>query len=251
MDETRGLLGKKGARRSLAERIASDLRRKLRSDKLRPGDKLPTEHALAATHGVSRTVVREAIAELRAEGLVVARQGSGAFVADQPRLSRRLSMLSVEPEKLSAIIEILELRAAVESEAAALAAERCSPAELANIKECHRAVATALATGQAAEEQDFRLHLMIAESTHNRHFIEFFRFLGARTIPRAQTCAGGAAVGATRSYLKRIHQEHASIVKAIAARQPDAAREAMRAHLKGSQERYARLVEIDSDGMAP
>lgn len=227
-------------RKNLAERISADLRARLGSGELRTGDRLPTEHELVRLHGVSRTVVREAIAGLRADGLVVARQGSGVFVAERPPETPTLSLLSLEPDRISSIIETLEMRAAVESEGAALSAERRSPAELAKIRETHRAMADAVAAGEQAEGQDYAFHLAIAESTHNRHFVEFFRLLGARTIPRAQT--GDAA--ASRLYLARIRDEHALIVDAIGRADPVTAHDAMRAHLKGSQERYQNLADL-------
>ncbi len=230
-------------RKNLAERVAQQLRARLHSGELRAGDRLPTEHELVRQHGVSRTVVREALAGLRADGLVVARQGSGVFVTERPAAQPTLSLLSMEPDRISSIIETLEMRAAVESEGAALAAERRSPGELAKIKESHRAMADAVAAGDQAEGQDYAFHLAIAESTHNRHFVEFFRLLGARTIPRAQ--AGDSA--ASRLYLARIRDEHALIVDAIARGDATGAHDAMRAHLKGSQERYQGLVDSALD----
>lgn len=241
----------RASRRNLVERIGLELRRKLQAGVLQAGDRLPTEHALARSNGVSRTVVREAIAGLRADGLVIARQGAGLFVAERSGAAKPLRLLEKEPQNLSTIIECLELRAAVEGEAAALAAERCSPSELAKIKECHRAVAMALAGGESAVEQDFSLHLAIAESTDNRQFVEFFRFLGGRTIPRGQASDEALAAATTPGYLRRIFKEHAGIVNAIAARDPVAAHTAMRAHLKGSQDRYARLAEGEFDRIAP
>ena len=230
-------------RTNLAEQIARGLRRKLQSGEMRPGDRLPTEKELSQSHGVSRAVVREAVAALRSDGLVVARQGSGVFVAEQPPADLRQNLFLFEAEKLSSVIEVLELRAAVEGEAAALAAERVSPAELAKIKECHQAFGEAVALGDQAEAQDFALHLAIVESTHNRQFVEFFRFLGARTIPRAQALGPPPDTDAADSFLRRIHAEHAAIVRAIADHDAQAARAAMTAHLKGSQERYTRLSE--------
>lgn len=246
MAERKTTAGRSRPRANLAEGIATILRERVASGDLQPGDKLPTENELARTHGVSRTVVREAIAALRADGLVTARQGSGAYVSDAGSVLQRPSLLNFDPKKLSSIIEVLELRAAVETEAAALAAERSSPAELAKIKECHEAMARAVTSGEQAESQDFVLHLAIAESTHNRHFVEFFRFLGSRTIPRAQAAVRGDTPGEAESYLKGILGEHSDIVDAISARNSEAARSAMRAHLKRSQDRYERLARLTS-----
>ena len=102
----------------VVERIAAEIR----SGRLEPGARLPTEQELMAAMGVSRTVVREAVSALRAEGLVTTRQGSGAFVAaDASRVPFR-----IDPEGLSSIgdvLDVMELRLAIEVEAAALAAE--------------------------------------------------------------------------------------------------------------------------------
>ena len=230
-----------GRRANLAERIAAKIRNQLDSGELKPGDRLPTEQGLGRIYGVSRTVVREAIAALRADGRVVARQGSGVFVVEPPSQSA-FSLLSIEPGKISSIIETLEMRAAVESEAAGLAAERRSPGEFAKIGEYHEAFLHAVTTGQGAESQDFDFHLAIAEATHNRHFVEFFRFLGARTIPRAQTQNAASATDSMQAYLMQILQEHKEIVDAISTRDARAAHAAMRHHLKGSQARYESLV---------
>ena len=230
-------------RGNLAEQIALKLRQTLASGELAPGDKLPTEKELSQTHGVSRAVVREAIAALRSEGLIIARQGSGAYVAEQPADPVRQGSLLFEPNKLSSVIEVLEIRAAAESEAAALAAERATPAEVAGIRECHQAFADAIAKGGLAEEQDVAFHRAIMEATHNRQFVEFFQFLGSRTIPRAQARQRVVMDSAAASFLTRVHQEHDDIVRAIVDGEPDKARAAMTVHLKGSQERYSRLAE--------
>src|SRR5215813_12300794 len=103
----------------IAERIASEII----SAKLPPGARLPTEQQMAAAMGVSRTVVREAVAALRAEGVVMTRQGAGAFVASE--IGRRPFRLAVEGlPSLRDVIDVMELRQAVEIEAAALAAAR-------------------------------------------------------------------------------------------------------------------------------
>lgn len=230
------------SRISLSEQIAEKLRTRLESGALQPGDRLPTEQALGEMYGVSRTVVREAIATLRADGLVSARQGSGMFVRELPAQPLGLSLLKTSPDRISSIIETLELRAAVESEAAALAAERRSPAELEKIREQFAAIGVAVAAGELAEEQDFSLHLAIAEASHNRHFVEFFRFLGERTIPRSQLFGQTRHDDGLAAYLERIQSEHARVVDAIADRHPVKARDSMRRHLKGSQDRYQRLM---------
>src|SRR5215831_14072209 len=117
--------------RNLTEEAVARLTEEIRKGRLQPGARLPTEQVLMKAMGVSRTVVREAVAALRAEGLVTTRQGSGAFVAaDGPRAFR------IDPDGLSSITDVLnlmELRLAVEVESASLAAERARSWQIAAI----------------------------------------------------------------------------------------------------------------------
>lgn len=230
------------SRPNLTDQVTAKLRKKLAGGELKIGDRLPTEQALCQTYGVSRTVVREAIAALRADGLVQARQGSGVYVSRKPDQPFDLSLLNVKPDQISSVIETLELRAAVESEAAALAAERRSPTELAKIHDRHDAVSKALEAGERAEDQDFMFHLAIAEATHNQYFVEFFKFLGNRTIPRNQAFTRDASVATLTAFLERIQSEHSEIVEAIEAGDATKAHAAMRAHLSRSKDRYQRLA---------
>ena len=118
--------------RNLMEEVVARIAGEIRSGRLAPGARLPTEQKLMQAMGVSRTVVREAVAALRAEGLVTTRQGSGAFVsADTSRVPFR-----IDPDGLISIgdvLDVMELRLAIEVEAAALAAERTTPQALASI----------------------------------------------------------------------------------------------------------------------
>src|SRR6185312_5623457 len=107
---------------SLADRLVGELSHELMTGALRPGDKLPTEAQVVRRHGVSRSVVREALSRLQAAGLVETRHGVGTFVT-----ARRESGLAADAAGIAAVIDVmalLELRIGVESEAAAIAARR-------------------------------------------------------------------------------------------------------------------------------
>src|SRR6201994_2036992 len=102
--------------RSLSAEVVDRLAEQIMSGKLPAGAKLPSEQEMMRGMGVSRTVVREAVAALRARGLVVTRQGAGAFVDRD--ISRQ--PYAIDPEglgSLDSVLDILELRMAVESEA--------------------------------------------------------------------------------------------------------------------------------------
>ena len=116
------------APRSLAHELVARLTADITAGKLPPGARLPTEQAMISAAGVSRTVVREAVAALRAEGLVVTRQGVGAFVASNARRPFRIDVDGLHT--LREVLNVMELRTGIEVEAASLAAERGTPAQL-------------------------------------------------------------------------------------------------------------------------
>ena len=115
-----------------SDRLAADLRSRIDSGALQPGQRLPTELALAAQYAASRTVVREAVSRLRSGGLLVARQGSGVFFA-APDAARPLDFDVAVFTNLDAVLEVVEVRRTLEAEVAALAATRATPAQRAAI----------------------------------------------------------------------------------------------------------------------
>src|SRR5215468_1434987 len=156
---TAGGLGPLAAPRSLTHVLIERLTAQITSGELAPGARLPTEQELIAATGVSRTVVREAVAALRAEGLVITRQGVGAFVAETPRRPFRIE--GDELASLHHVIEVMELRTGIEVEAAGLAAERASTADLRRIEDAYEAMRAAIGRGDAAVDEDFAFHCRI------------------------------------------------------------------------------------------
>jgi GntR family transcriptional repressor for pyruvate dehydrogenase complex len=238
-------LGPLAAPRSLTYALIERLTAQITGGELKPGAQLPTEQELIAATGVSRTVVREAVAALRAEGLVVTRQGVGAFVADTPRRPFRIN--GGELQSLRDVIEVMELRTGVEVEAAGLAAERASAADLRAIKTAYEAIEAAVIRGDAAVDQDFAFHCRIAEATGNPQFVRFLDYLGRFIIPRQTIRVNIGSPPQRRAYLDRIQNEHREIVRAIRAHAVTRARAAMRSHLANSRKRYQKLAEQLSD----
>lgn len=226
---------------NLADRVLTRLNADIRGGRLGPGARLPTEQELTAKMGVSRAVVREAIAALKADGLVTTRRGSGAYVAATPTaIPFRIS--GQDTSRLRDVLDVMELRLAVEVEAAAQAAERASRRQLVAIKSALRAIDRALRKGDGAVAEDFAFHRAIAEATGNRQFPRFLTFLGAHVIPRQSVRLSVDTPADRRAYLARIQQEHARIVAGIASGDPAEARRAMREHLTRSLERYRTLA---------
>jgi DNA-binding FadR family transcriptional regulator len=227
---------------NLAEKVLAWLSAEIRGGRLAPGDRLPTEQELTSTMGVSRTVVREAVAALRADGLVVTRRGSGAYVADNPTASP--FRIAASPlGRLGDVLNVMELRLAVEVEAAGFAAERRNRKQVGVVKAALRSIDRALKSGEGAVAEDFAFHRAIAEATGNAQFPRFLAFLGSHVIPRQSVRLSVDTPAERRTYLERIQQEHARIVAGIANGDPVEARRAMRDHLTRSLERYRRLAE--------
>jgi len=194
---------------------------------------------MAAT-GVSRTVVREAVACLRADGLVLVRQGVGAFVAQHARRPFRIEV--DELDSLREALEIMELRTGVEIEAAGLAAERGQAAQVGKIAAAYDGIERAIARGESAVDEDFSFHCSIADATANAKFKRFLEYLGRFIIPRQSIRKSLPRIEDQRAYLKRIQREHLEILDSIRAGAPTAARAAMRRHLVNSRKRYQKLV---------
>jgi DNA-binding FadR family transcriptional regulator len=226
-----------------AVQLSETLRRAIAEGQFHPGSKLPSEAQLTLAHGVSRTVVREAIAALRADGLVEARQGAGVFVlqATPTPPPFNLSLGHIDLARVSSMIELLELRTAVEVESAGIAALRRSPAQEEVILDRHYAVRASLDANQPTSEADFALHLAIADATNNPRFREFLTMIGRNVIPRAALRGDGKDADQS-GYISLLVEEHQAIVAAISQGDEEAAREAMRQHLKGSQLRYRNLL---------
>jgi DNA-binding FadR family transcriptional regulator len=227
---------------NLAEKVLARLAADIRGGRLAPGDRLPTEQELTSTLRVSRTVVREAVAALRADGLVVTRRGSGAYVADNPTASP-FRITAPQLGRIEDVLDVMELRLAVEVEAAALAAERANRRQVAAVRAALRDIDRVLKQGEGAVAEDFAFHRAIAEATGNAQFPRFLVFLGSHVIPRQSVRLSVDTPAERRAYLERIQQEHGRIVAGIAGGDPTEARRAMRDHLSRSLERYRKLAE--------
>jgi len=227
----------------LADMVIDALRKRIFGGEVGPGDKLPTESQLSTHFGVSRTVVREAIAALAADGMVQPRQGAGVFVMAQAS-SAFSSIAGERSNKISVALNVLEVRMGIEIESAGLAAERRSTSQEAAIHEAWSEFGRLLDTGGLTGKTDFAFHRAIAEATNNPFYVEVLEALGSRTIPCDVASPWGTDSVLTYEYQIGLHQEHRRILAAISSGDPDAARDAMRDHLSRSQDRYrSRLAE--------
>jgi GntR family transcriptional regulator, transcriptional repressor for pyruvate dehydrogenase complex len=227
--------------RTLALELVEAIGDRIRDGRIAPGDKLPTEAAIMAEFGVSRTVVREALSKLQASGLVATRHGIGTFAVG----FGDAAPFRIAPEQFATlrdVIAVLELRIGIETEAAALAAQRRSAQNLADMRAALLAFGAAVEAGRDAVGPDFQFHLEVARATQNSHFAELMSSLGAMIIPRARLDPADLLSPERRDYLRRVNGEHESIFDAITNQDSEAARAAMRTHLANSRERRRRAA---------
>ena len=169
--------------RTLAQGLVDALGERIRDGRLSAGDKLPTEAEVMAEFGVSRTVVREAISKLQAAGMVETRHGIGTFVVG----AGDASAFRIEPQQLATlrdVVAVLELRIGVESEAAGLAAQRRTAANLAAMRAALAAFAAAVEEGRDAVAADFQLHSEIARELCQRIVDDLVHTSGTASLVR-------------------------------------------------------------------
>lgn len=220
--------------------LADTLIAQIESGDLTPGQRLPTEQEIVTATGVSRTVVREALASLRAKGLITTRQGLGAFVAkDPPR--KTFSIVPDDLESIDEVLRVLELRIGVEVEAAGLAAKRRTAEDLARMERKLEAIDVAVQAEGAGSEEDIGFHRAISAATRNANFTRLYDTFGAAMIPRQWTRIDRMDASEREKHFAGMRSEHRAIFSAIAEGDSNAAQRAMRTHLTRS---YARFEEL-------
>ena len=228
----------------LSEELSGDLQRRIARGDLKPGDRLPTEKALGEAFGVSRAVVREAIARLKADGLIETRQGSGAFVVEAPKTINLRFWQGAGPE-LDELRDIFELRAMVEGAVAELAAQRRDQDDLRTMAEHLQAMDDAMADGRDGTEADDNFHIAMARATHNAYVGRLVEFLGRHFSDSRKLSWHG-----TRSELAHPHEaqnEHRALFAAISDGNAEAARRCALEHLRGAAGRFGIKLALDLD----
>lgn len=214
----------------LSDRVAEALEAEIRAGRLAAGQKLPTEAALAEQFGVSRTSVREAVSRLKSLGLVDSRQGSGMYV-----LEAGLEPLHFDTRHAgsqSAVVQMVEVRRALEAEVAGLAAERRDAADMGRIRQSIAALATAVEAGGDGVAEDLAFHRSIADAAHNPFLIDTLNYL--RQYLKGATRVTRANEARRLDFAAEVAAEHRDIVDAIEAGDPARARLAAASHMNNA-----------------
>lgn len=197
------------------------------------GSKLPTENELAELLAVSRPIVREALARLRDSDIVISRRGSGTYVRRAPIASdRKLAPLS----SISDMRRCLEYRVSLEGENAFHAAKARAPSTNDMLAMALGRLERGIEREEISIDDDFAFHFAVAEATGNRFFIAAMAAM-RDAIMAGMTITRNFALLGSRERVLELHKEHVEIFAAIEARNPEAARTAMRVHLENAIKR--------------
>ena len=219
---------------TLAQKVVTGLKDKIFSGDLPPGHKLPSEAELIDEFGVSRTVIREAVTRLRAEGLVETFQGRGSFVLAVPEPTS-FTVESATIRTQHDVLDMVDFRIGVECEAAALAAARMTADSRATVDAALTAFVSA--APEQAVEADFLFHRAVAAASGNRFYLDLLDSLGPMMIMLARTRLGDAHSLTDATHVERVRREHDDIAAAVVAGDADLARAAMRVHLGNTRRR--------------
>ena len=217
----------------LSDTIAEQLLEAIVAGRFREGDILPSERELGDQFGVSRTVIREAIRALATRGVVEVQSGRGVRVIamDTASVTEAMSLL-LRGESTIDFGKVHEIRMMLETHVAALAAERSTDAEIAQLESLMDRWVAAGDDVAAASQLDVDFHRAIATSAHNELYLVLLDSIAGALLENRR-----ATLALEHSHAK-VLGEHRAVVNAIAAHDPEAARGAMRTHLHGVEEAW-------------
>ncbi len=219
--------------RTLADRVYESVLSKIVNGEIAVGSKLPTEHQLCDELRVSRPILRQALKQLKADDVIVSRQGSGSYVKRRPDGA----ILDFAPVgSIADIQRTFEFRFAIEGEAAAIAAQRRTSEDLKAIDAAIAELDHCIRTGQLGVDADEVLHDAACKAADNHYFV------AARNSMKANILTGmsltrNLSLTKTQARLELVQGEHYDIVAAIRAKDSDAANKAMRAHIDNARRR--------------
>jgi DNA-binding FadR family transcriptional regulator len=220
---------------SLPDEVASELIAAIRHGTYGVGDRLPSERELCERFSVSRAVIREALSQLKSEGLAASRAGSGVFVTE-PNYQDAFRMQPVDLDEKQSLSMVMELLSAFESAATRLAAQRRTESDLKNIRRALVGMEYEIANDHLGDEQDFTFHQAIINATHNPHYQALSKHL-EHSVRRLIRRARSNTKANSTDLVEAVQEEHKAIFAAIKAGDPDAAAQAAEQHLANAAKR--------------
>ena len=229
----------------LSDEVAHKIQTAIATGQFQPGDRLPTELDLARQFAVARTVVREAISLLKYDGVLSTKQGVGAFVTNlDARRSFRISPACFE--KRQQLFKLLQLRTAVQSDAAAMAAGNRNKLQMASLAKHLTGMSGSLALGDegldARIESQSAFYRVVTEASGNEYFVDFIGMIEAHLMDNLRSVVVKNAKAV--EWRTKVLKEHDAVFQAIKARAPEKARAATRLHFERAAKRLAGRADL-------
>jgi GntR family transcriptional repressor for pyruvate dehydrogenase complex len=238
-----GSLKRESRQQPLYSQVVEEIRQLIKKGELRPGDQLLPERELAEKLGVSRTSVRQALAVLEGMGVIEITPRDGAYVQQRSLEGAVESLTQVLFQEREQVKHLFEVRQIIETQAARLAAERRTEADLQRLRLLNQQFAKGLQHGDLAFEANMAFHLGIVETAKNPVLTEIMGTILTATVEvyamaRRQSLSNS-------SNLSKFVNEHDQIISAIAQQVPDLAASLLAKHIDDSRKRVEMIVEKD------
>ncbi|MET3696608.1 GntR family transcriptional regulator [Bacillus oleivorans] len=221
--------------------IIDQIKLAIERGQIKPGDKLPSERMLAESLQVSRTSVKEAVTVLESAGVVHVRPGVGMFLIEDSQQSLLSKLSQVIEGHKSNFKDLLELRQAIEGDAAFYAASRITEEQKEKLTSVFNDLVLAEELGEVAIEEDFRFHFTIVEAANNPVMLEVMNLISDKMIHSLAASRENSTKNQVLN--KEVQTEHRHIYKAIMNNEPERARQAAWEHLQGSKQRHIHLLD--------
>lgn len=223
----------RGERVRLSDQLYGQIFEQIVSGGLAVGAQLPSENEICEQFGVSRPVVREALLRLKADGLVATQQGRGSFVIHQP-VDRVRSF--AQAQDVAGYLRCLEVRIALEGDAARLAAQRRTDEQMETIATAHKRFSDSAEEGRLDPDIDLAFHSRIAEASGNSFYLDVLEAIHESIIGFMRLTLNLTRTG-SKQRTQRVVDEHAAIVSAVREQDAERARVAMQFHLTQARQR--------------
>ncbi|MDN7142895.1 FadR family transcriptional regulator [Pseudomonas sp. JQ170] len=219
---------------TLVERVVGAIRAEIDSGRLAAESRLPTEQQLAEQLNVSRSVVREAVAQLKADGVLIARRGLGSYISQTP--TGTVFRFPATQGRSPDLVQMFEVRLWIETQAASVAAQRRDAGDLARMNTALQEMLDKRSDFAAAAAADVAFHRAIAEASKNDYFIAFHDFLRGQLAAARKTAWENSAAHSVGGSADA-NREHQALYQAIADGDHHAAAACAEAHLRASAKR--------------
>lgn len=228
-------------RKHLFEEIIVAIEEFIQTENISPGEKLPSENELSEHFGVSKTVIREALSVLKANGIIEKKSGAGIFLRDTDVkvISKKIASKLMEKDQLQ---QIMEFRRGIEVEAAGIAALKATREDINLIERSHEKLMEAYQNGSIGIDEDYQFHAYIIKASYNPFYQDTFNtvskvFEDGMRLSKLQSAK-------LPGRFNEVDREHRAIITGLLEQNPKKASGAMREHLLRTEEKIWANLEL-------